>query len=63
MTDNDSPVNPCWYCRSEIIWDSDFNYDEVHGEGDGIVTFLHCPVCGAEIMYSLREDEEDDEDG
>lgn len=39
----------CWYCGSKLIWDSDFNYDEVFGEGEGIVTYLHCSKCGAEI--------------
>lgn len=23
----------CWWCRELLCWDSDFNYDEVHGEG------------------------------
>lgn len=50
----------CWWCRELLCWDSDFNYDEVHGEGEGIVTFLHCTGCGAEVMYSLRDDDPDD---
>lgn len=40
-----------------MIWNSDFNYDEVHGEGHGIVSFLHCSKCGAEAQFSLRDDE------
>ena len=51
----------CWYCGAEMIWDSDFNYDEIHGDGDGIVTFLHCSSCDAECMFSLRDDETDHE--
>lgn len=46
----------CWYCGGVMIWDSDFSYDEVHGVGEGIVTFLHCSECGAECQFSLRDD-------
>ena len=42
-----------------MIWESDFNYDEVYGEGDGIVTYLHCPSCGADCKFSRRDDEVD----
>ena len=49
----------CWYCGEDMIWESDFNYDEVYGEGDGIVTYLHCPSCGADCKFSRRDDEVD----
>ena len=48
----------CWYCGGKLRWNSDFNYDEVYGEGEGIVTFLTCTNCGAEVQYSLRKEEE-----
>lgn len=48
--------NPCWYCRGDLIWQSDFNYDEVHGEGEGIVSYLHCSNCGAMVEYSLKDE-------
>jgi len=47
----------CWFCNEEMIWNSDFNYDEVHGEGEGVVSFLTCRNCGAEAEFSLRADE------
>ena len=50
--------NICWYCGGELCWQSDFNYDEVYGKGEGIVTFLTCMNCGAEVQYSLKEEEE-----
>ena len=50
----------CWYCGGQLIWDSDFNYDEVFGEGEGIVTFLHCTDCGAEVRYSLEDGGEEE---
>ena len=44
-------------CRS-VIWDSDFTLEEVDGEGNGIVHFLHCASCGAEIQYRISDDKE-----
>ena len=52
--------NICWYCSGQLIWDSDFNYDEVFGEGEGGVKYLHCSQCGAEVQYSLRDDDDQD---
>lgn len=49
----------CWYCRGQLIWQSDFNYDEVFGEGEGIVSYLICDGCGAEVQYSLKEETEE----
>lgn len=46
----------CWYCGGELIWQSDFNYDEIYGNGEGVVSFLTCKKCGADIQYSLRVD-------
>ena len=53
--------NVCWYCGHNSVYrNSDFNYDEVFGEGEGIVSFLTCANCGAEIQYSLRTDNEEE---
>ena len=54
-------MTDCWYCGGQIVWDSDYNYDEVFGEGEGIVTMLHCPKCGAIVQFSKRDDEEEGE--
>ncbi len=64
MRGNDIIRSVCWYCSSinSLCWNSDFNYDEVYGEGEGVVTFLHCMNCKAEIQYSLRTDELEDEE-
>ena len=33
--------NICWYCgHDSLCWQSDFNYDEIFGEGEGMVSFL-----------------------
>ena len=47
----------CWYCGGKLCWDSDYPYDEVHGDGEGIVTMLHCNSCGATVQYSLKDEE------
>lgn len=51
----------CWYCGGELCWENDYNYEDVYGEGsgNGIVTKLHCMKCGAEVQYSLRDDEDE----
>lgn len=55
-------MSRCWYCGGELIWQSDFEYSDVYPEGEGIVTYLTCSNCGAEVEYSLRTDEEDETD-
>lgn len=50
-------MTSCWYCgHPNLIWDNDFDYSDVYGSGEGLVTFLHCPSCGAEVEFSLRDD-------
>ena len=51
-------VDRCWYCGGKLIWDEDENFEDVYGYGSGIVTYLHCSSCGAEVQYSKRDDEE-----
>lgn len=51
----------CWYCRNPtVVWNNDFDASDVYGEGvEGIVTYLHCTSCGAQITYErIQEDEE-----
>lgn len=52
----------CFHCLSRsVIWDGDFDFDDCGYEGEGIVHFLHCAECGAEIEYRIPCDDEDDE--
>lgn len=46
-------------CRS-VIWDSDFTFEDVGRDGEGIVQFLHCSECGAEIEYYIALNNQDD---
>ena len=51
-----SDRNTCWYCGGELVWEADFNYDEIYGEGEGIVSMLHCSACGADVEYTTGHD-------
>ena len=53
----------CFHCLSRsVIWDSDFTFEDVGLEGEGIVHFCHCANCGAQIEYYIRlDDDEEDE--
>lgn len=39
---------------------NDFDYSDVYGEGDGIVTYLSCSDCGAEVEYVKREENDNE---
>ena len=52
----------CFHCGERaVIWDNDFSFDDCCYEGEGIVQFLHCTHCGADIEYRIRLDEEEEE--
>jgi len=45
----------CWHCHSEMIWGSDFDFEDYGIEGDGIVSTFSCsnPECEVGIeVYS-----------
>ena len=48
----------CWFCNSELIWSSDFSFEDYGLEGDGIVANLSCSGCNAtfEGYLELEED-------
>lgn len=50
----------CWFCGEKLIWGGDHDYEDVYGDGEGVVTNLHCSGCGAEVEYSLRTDKEEE---
>ena len=52
---DETPTTPCWWCRSPLIWQSDFTKDEFGVEGKGIVTVLVCSGCKAEVRMIEHE--------
>ena len=52
-------MDVCWWCRGQLVWDSDFDAEDYYCEEgrEGIVTFLHCSECGAIVTYVSPETE------
>lgn len=42
-----------------MCWDCDYTYEDLFYEGDGIVSFWHCPSCGVEIEVKIPTEVED----
>lgn len=50
----------CFHCGySNIIWEADFDFEDMGYDGEGFVHILHCPHCGAEIEYRIYMGEDD----
>lgn len=41
-------------CDSKLVWQSDFDFEDVGYEGDGIVSYWICPKCNS--MHELVSD-------
>lgn len=55
--------NTCWYCGGFLVWDNDFDLDDVYPGEQGTITYLHCSECDAEVTYVSRDDyDEGDEE-
>ena len=46
----------CWFCGHDMIWQSDYSFDELGYEDDGVVAMLSCPSCGAMAEFSIKEE-------
>ena len=56
-------MNECFHCcTNSVIWDSDFNYEDMGYEGEGVVHICHCTNCGAEIIYKVSIPDENTND-
>ena len=54
----------CFHCgQKAIAWCSDFSFEDMGYEGEGIVHICHCANCGADVEYRIPLSEEDDDDG
>jgi len=49
----------CWFCGSDMIWGSDFNFEDYGLEGEGVVATLTCSGCEAYAEYYSKPEEED----
>ena len=64
MDKQSSGLYQCFHCgHQSVIWDCDYDFEDMGYEGEGIVNCCHCTNCGAEIEYRVpirREENEDD---
>lgn len=37
----------CWFCRGTMIWQNDFEPQDIGMAGEGIVAILTCSACDA----------------
>ena len=49
----------CWFCGHDMVWQSDYSFDELGYEDDGVVAMLSCPSCGAMAEFSIKEENPD----
>lgn len=57
LTGGMTPVrHACWHCKSELIWNNDYSFEEAGYEGNGLLTHLSCSGCGA--FYEIHKLEE-----
>jgi hypothetical protein len=63
----DSKINPrstCWICGGQLVWQNDYSIAEVRPElegiVDGIVTYLTCSQCDAQVEYYVEDKLETD---
>lgn len=53
-------VFECFHCGSRsVIWDCDYDFDDLGYDGEGIVQMLHCENFGANIEYSIKTAEDE----
>lgn len=55
----------CFHCgNTSVVWDMDFDFQDLGIEGDGIIHFCHCTECGAQIQYRvpMRNEPENEEE-
>lgn len=47
----------CWHCNSEVIWNCDYDLEDIIGE-EGVLTTLQCSndECGASYECTVKQD-------
>lgn len=53
----------CFHCGERAVtWDADFNLEDYGYSGEGVINVCHCNACGAEILYIVRFDEDEEDE-
>ena len=50
-------MTKCFFCDTEMIIQSEYDFEEVGLDGEGRVIVLTCPICDAFAEFSLPEKE------
>ena len=50
----------CWHCNSDVVWQSDYSFEDYDMDGDGIVTVLTCSKCDAYYEITLKTKKENE---
>ena len=45
----------CYACKSEMIWQNDFNFEDFGYEGDGVVSCFSCPACDTYAEFVIPD--------
>lgn len=52
----------CFHClNNTLVWQSDFSFEDLGYEGEGIIHYLICSHCGAEVEYKISLEEKEEE--
>jgi hypothetical protein len=52
----------CFHCGCKaVVWESDFSFEDMGYDGEGIVHICRCSNCGAEIEYRISFNDDDEE--
>lgn len=44
----------CFHCGCKaVVWEADFNFEDMGYDGEGIIHICRCSNCGAEIEYRI----------
>ena len=61
-SEEDETMYECFHCgKIAVIWDNDFDFEDMGYEREGIVHVCHCTNCGAEIEYKVKTGDSEDE--
>lgn len=46
----------CYFCDTELSWDSEYDYSGISDDKEGIVVNLSCPKCDATFICEQLKD-------
>lgn len=51
----------CFHCLEQsVVWECDYDFEDMGYEGEGFVHICHCTNCGAEIEYRISLEKENE---